>query len=431
VSARYDVVIVGAGHAGAQAAASLRQGNFAGTIALIGDEACLPYERPPLSKDYLSGGKTLERILLRPAGFWSEKQIARLCGRRVLAVDPSAHRVSLEDGSMLDYGTLVWAAGGAARRLTCPGNELAGVHTMRTSADVDRIRNELGETVRVVVIGGGFIGLEAAATLRALGKQVTVVEALDRVLARVAGEPLSRFYEEEHRARGVNIRLNAQVDCIEGSQGRVSGVRLADGHVLPADMVIAGIGIVPVIDPLLAAGAQGNNGVAVDEYCRTSLPGIFAIGDCALHANDFADGARVRLESVQNATDQANVVARYLCGQPTRYASAPWFWSNQYELRLQTIGLSIGYDRVVLRGEPSSRRFSLVYLKAARVIALDCVNAPMDFIQGKALVSSRAIVDPELLRDAAVPLKSLTANAAPAVPAVVSLVSSLHEQLTP
>ena len=265
--------------------------------------------------------------------------------------------------------------------------------------------------MRVVVIGGGFIGLEAAATLTSLGKHVTVVEALDRVLARVAGEPLSRFYEAEHRAHGVDIRLSTRVDCIEGSRGRVSGVRLVDGHLLPADMVVVGIGIVPAVDALLAAGARGSNGIDVDEYCRTSLLDIFAIGDCALHVNDFADGARVRLESVQNATDQATVVARYLCGQPSRYASVPWFWSNQYDLRLQTIGLSIGSDRLVVRGEFSSRRFSLAYLKAGRVIALDCVNAPMDFIQGKALVSGRAIVDPMLLSDAAIPLKSLAANA--------------------
>ena len=244
---------------------------------------------------------------------------------------------------------------------------------MRSRADVDRMMTELASTTRVCVIGGGgYIGLEAAAVLTKLGKHVTVLEALDRVLARVAGEPLSRFYEAEHRAHGVDLRLGTVVECIEETDGRASGVRLAGGEIVPCEMVIVGIGIVPAIEPLRAAGAEGGNGVAVDEHGRTSLPDIFAIGDCALHANPFADGLPIRLESVQNANDLATAVARMIVGDPEPYHSVPWFWSNQYDLRLQTVGLSTGHDQAIVRGDPATRSFSLVYLKAGEVIALDC-----------------------------------------------------------
>lgn len=411
MSDRYDVLIVGAGHGGAQLAILLRQAKFEGSIAIVGDEPEMPYERPPLSKDYFSGEKSFERIMIRPATFWAERDVAMLLGQRVTTVDPQAHRVTLADGSSLGYGKLVWATGGAPRRLTCSGHDLAGVHTVRTRADVDRMMGELGDTSRAVVIGGGYIGLEAAAVLAKLGKQVTVLEALDRVLARVAGEPLSRFYEAEHRAHGVDVRLGARVECIEEKDGRATGVRLAGGEVLPAQMVIVGIGIIPAVEPLLAAGAEGGNGVAVDARCRTSLADVFAIGDCALHANDFADGSRIRLESVQNANDQAHVVAKELTGAGADYHAVPWFWSNQYDLRLQTVGLSTGHDAAVLRGDPATRSFSIVYLKSGKVIALDCVNATKDYVQGRALVTGGAQIDPAKLADASVPLKELAAAA--------------------
>jgi 3-phenylpropionate/trans-cinnamate dioxygenase ferredoxin reductase subunit len=260
---------------------------------------------------------------------------------------------------------------------------------------------------RLVVIGGGYIGLEAAAVLSKFNKHVTVLEALDRVLARVAGEPLSRFYEAEHRAHGVDVRLGVMVDCIMEKDARVTGVRLADGDVLPADMVIVGIGIIPAVEPLLAAGAEGGNGVNVDELCRTTLPDVFAIGDCAMHANDFAAGARIRLESVQNANDQATTVAKAITGNPAPYHAVPWFWSNQYDLRLQTVGLSGGYDDVVVRGDPAKRSFSVVYLKAGQVLALDCVNATKDYVQGRALVTGRLAPPREQLADPEIPLKSL------------------------
>lgn len=404
---QFDVVIVGAGHAGAQAAIALRQRKFEGTIALIGDEPELPYERPPLSKEYLARDKPFERILLRPAAFWADKQVTMLPGTRIDAVDASAHRVTTASGETIGYGSLIWATGGSPRRLTCTGHDLIGVHGVRTRADVDRLMDELPTTERVVVIGGGYIGLEAAAVLTKLGKHVALLEALPRVLARVAGEPLSRFYEAEHRAHGVDLRLGVAVDCILEAEGRATGVRLADGEVLACQMVIVGIGIIPAVAPVLAAGAAGGNGVAVDALCRTTLPDVFAIGDCALHVNGYADGAEIRLESVQNANDQANTVAKALTGAEEAYDAVPWFWSNQYDLKLQTVGLSTGHDTAVLRGDPATRSFSLVYLKGGKVIALDCVNATKDYVQGRALVVNRAEVAAEKLADASVPLKEM------------------------
>ena len=404
---RYDVLIVGAGHGGAQAAIALRQRKFEGSIAMIGEEPELPYERPPLSKDYFAGEKAFERILIRPAAFWEERGVTMRTGERVVAVDPAAHTVSTAAGETIGYGHLIWAAGGHPRRLTCSGHDLAGVHAVRTRADVDRMTGELAATEKVVVIGGGYIGLEAAAVLAKMGKQVTVLEALDRVLARVAGETLSRFYEAEHRAHGVDVRLGAMVECIEEKGGRVVGVRLAGGEMIAAQMVIVGIGIVPAVEPLLAAGAEGGNGVAVDEHGRTTLPDVFAVGDCAMHANAYAEGLPIRLESVQNANDLANTVARALTGEPEPYNSVPWFWSNQYDLRLQTVGLSMGHDATVTRGDPANRSFSIVYLKQGHVVALDCVNATRDYVQGKALVVARTKAAPDQLADRDIPLKTL------------------------
>ncbi len=407
---RYDIVIVGAGHGGAQAALALRQRKFAGTIAVIGEEPEIPYERPPLSKEYLAGEKPFERLLIRPAGFWAEREVAMLTGRRVTAVDPVAHTLTTEAGETYGYGRLIWAAGGHARRLSCAGHDLAGVHSVRSRADVERMMAELRATTRVAVIGGGYIGLEAAAVLAKLGKAVTVLEAQDRVLARVAGEALSRFFETEHRAHGVDVRLGTMVECIEERDGRACGVRLAGGEVVPAEMVIVGVGIVPAVAPLLAAGAEGGNGVAVDEHGRTSLPDIFAIGDCALHANAFAEGLPIRLESVQNANDMATGVAKAITGAPEPYGAVPWFWSHQYDLKLQTVGLSAGHDAEVVRGDPASRAFSIIYLKGGRVAALDCVNAVRDYVQGRALVVGRIAADPAHLADPDVPLKSLAAS---------------------
>lgn len=401
----FDILIVGGGQAGAQAAISLREAGSTARIAILGDEPHLPYERPPLSKAYLAGDSAFDQLLIRPASYWCDQDIALLPGRRAVAVDAEGHRVELSDGGVMGYHTLIWAAGGVPRCLTCLGHDLAGVHRVRTRADVDRIRRGLDGVEKVVVIGGGYIGLEMAAVLATLGKHVTVLEAQERVLARVAGEALSRFYEAEHRARGVDLRLGARVDCLEGRDGRVGGVALSDGEHLACDLVIVGIGIEPAVDPLIAAGAQGSNGVDVDGWCRTSLPDVYAIGDCAAHINDFAQGARIRLESVQNATDQAITVAGAITGQGQPYQALPWFWSDQYDLRLQTAGISTGHDRAILRGDPAARSFSIIYLREGRVVALDCVNATRDFMHGRKLVQQGTRLAPDQLTDMSAPLK--------------------------
>ncbi len=402
----YDVVIVGSGHAGAQAAISLRQQKFAGSITIIGREDQLPYERPPLSKEYLSGDKPFEKLLLRPADYWEKNEITLLAGKEVVAVDAAEHAVSLSDGSRISFGKLVWAAGGEPRQLPIPGGDLDGVYAIRARGDVDPIMSRLKEIDRIVIVGGGYIGLEAAAVFTKLGRQVTLLEALDRVLARVAGAELSRFYEGYHRAQGVDLRTGVTIDSIIGDE-HAEGVKLQSGEMLPADIVVVGIGIVPSVGPLIAAGAAGENGVRVDAFCQTSLPDIYAVGDCALHANGFAGGAEIRLESVQNANDQAKIAAAHICGNPKPYEATPWFWSNQYDLKLQTVGLSIGHDRTVLRGDPAQNSFSVVYLKRGKVIALDCVNAVKDYAQGRKLVEARAEIPTETLADTNIMLKEM------------------------
>ena len=329
----YDIVIVGMGHGGAQAAIMLRQLKFAGSIAMVGEEAELPYERPPLSKDYFAGEKPFERIMIRPAAFWGERDIVTRTGERVVAVDAAGRTLTTATGATISYGELIWATGGAPRMLPLPGATLAGVQGLRTRADADAMVAAAAAAAHIVIIGGGYIGLEAAAVLAKAGKSVVLLEALDRVLARVAGEPLSRFYEAEHRAHGVDVRVGVTITGLLGDVA-VTGVALADGTVLPADLVLVGIGIIAAVEPLIAAGAAGSNGVLVDAQCRTSLPHIFAIGDCAAHANAFADDAVIRLESVQNANDQANVVARTIMGEASAYHAVPWFCSNQYDLKL-------------------------------------------------------------------------------------------------
>jgi len=403
---QYDVVIVGAGQGGAYAAIQLRQQGFEGSIALIGRESEPPYERPPLSKEYMLGDKEWERLLIRPATFWADRGIELLLSTEVTSVAAEAREVTLQDGRAIGFGELIWATGGDPRPPSCPGAYLQGVHAVRTRADADAILAELGSVERVAIVGGGYIGLEAAAVLRKLGKEVTLLEVLPRVLARVAGPQLSEFYEKEHRDHGVDLRTNTGVVEILG-EGTVSGVRLSDDSVVDCQMVIVGIGIIPAVGPLLSAGAAGGNGVDVDQYCRTILPHVWAIGDCAAHANGFANGAVIRLESVQNANDMAGCVAKAITGDPQPYGATPWFWSNQYDLKLQTVGLSAGHDAAVLRGDPATRSFSVLYLKDGKLIACDAVNMVKDYVQARKLVEEGAKIAPEDLADTSRPLKEL------------------------
>nr|WP_205480075.1 FAD-dependent oxidoreductase [Sphingomonas arenae] len=379
----FDVLIVGTGHAGATTAIHLRQLGNTGSIGLLGEEEELPYERPPLSKDYLAGKKSAADILFRPCNFRAERDVTLIPGERVVSIDPGARTIGCASGATISYGNLVWTAGGRPKRV-------AGAHVIRSLADVDTLRAELPSATRILIIGGGYIGLEAAAVLTSLGKQVTLAEAADRVLARCAAEPLSRFLEAEHRAHGVDIHLNTS--SIDHNQ-----------H----DLVIAGIGILPNVDPLLQAGAEGADGVLVDEHCRTTLPHVWAAGDCALHHNPFGPARPIRIESVQNASDMATTIARALTGQPQPYRAVPWFWSNQYDLRLQTVGLSNDHDEVLVRGDPATRKFAVIYRRAGRVIALDCINNVRDYVQGRGLIESGVEVDAALLADPDRPLKSL------------------------
>jgi 3-phenylpropionate/trans-cinnamate dioxygenase ferredoxin reductase subunit len=407
MSAVFDVVVVGTGHGGAQAAIALRQNGFEGTILLIGRETELPYERPPLTKEYLARDKPFERILIRPAAFWAERSLDLKLGSDVQTIDPRAKEVTLSSGERISYGKLIWAAGGDPRVLRCPGAELPGVHSVRDKQHVDQIMAAIdGGARQAVVVGGGYIGLEAAAVLTKLGCQVVLLEALPRVLARVAGEELSRFFEDEHRSHGVDVRLGVEVTSIEGD-GRAARVRISTGEVFPCDLVIVGIGIVPAVEPLLVAGAEGDNGVSVDQYCRTSLPDIYAIGDCAAHSSAHAGAKIVRVESVQNAHDMAAVVARHMCGTQVPYDATPWFWSNQYDIRLQTVGLSVDYDATVIRGDRQSKSFSVIYLRGGKVIALDCVNSVKDYVQGRKLLEQSTAPALRELADATRPLKEL------------------------
>ncbi len=404
-----DIIIVGTGHGGAQAAIALRQQGHDGSILMLGRDNVPPYERPPLSKEYLAGDKPFERIMIRPEQFWADKNVTLRLGCNVTEVDPAAHEVVLQTGERIGYRKLIWAGGGDPRRLSCPGGNLDGVLAVRDKADADAMMAALeAGAKKAVIIGGGYIGLEAAAVLRKLGCEVVLLEALPRVLARVAGEELSEFYQAEHIAHGVDLRLGASVEAIEGVDGKATGVKMADGEVIPCDFVVVGIGIVPSVAPLIAAGAAGSNGVDVDIYCRTTLDDIYAIGDCAVHANPFADQALIRLESVQNANDMANTAARAIMGDKQPYHALPWFWSNQYDLKLQTAGLNIGYDQAIVRGDPAERKFSVVYLKEGRPLAIDCVNNTKDYVQGRKLLENGVTeIDLERLANPEVPLKEL------------------------
>ena len=406
---KFDVVIVGAGQAGGQTALSLRKSGFAGTIAIVGSEPNAPYERPPLSKAYLKGQLPAEDLLLRDDAHWASLGVELLLGSPVISVDPTNKRITTAAGRSLGYGSLVWAAGGHARTLPLPGAGLAGVHTLRTLADADALRTQLGTARSAVIIGGGYIGLEAASVFSSLGLTVTVLEAQDRLLARVTSPVISEYFAQLHAAHGVDIRLGAAVKQIVPGQisAAAGGVELDSGEVLPADIVIIGVGLVPNIEPLRAAGLACSNGVDTNAFGATSAPNIYAAGDCANAENSLAESGRIRLESVQNATEVAKRIAASLVAGTAPREAAPWFWSNQYATKLQTVGLLGGYDEYVVRGDSGSESFTVAYLREGVLIALDCVNTPRDFAQGRALVEARAVMDAADIADSSRELKTL------------------------
>ncbi|MCG7207377.1 NAD(P)/FAD-dependent oxidoreductase [Streptomyces arenae] len=410
MSEHYDVLIVGAGQAGAQVAGELADAGFPGTVGIVGAEDTPPYERPPLSKGYLSGEASAESLLLRPADRWAADGAELLLGTEVIEVDPSEHMVTTAGGERLGYGRLVWAAGGRARILPVPGADLDGVHYVRTLADADRLKTQLPTARRAVVIGGGFIGLEAAAAFAKAGLDVTVVEAMDRLLGRVTSPVVSEFFAKVHGEHQVDVLFGHGVTEITGSNGAVKGVALSDGRTISADIVVVGVGLVPNVEPIIQAGAVGANGVEVDESGRTTLPDVFAAGDCANFANAHTRQARMRLESVQNAVEQGRAVARAILGMDQPSPAVPWFWSNQYDIKFKTMGILTGYDTSIVRGDPSSGRFSVVYLLDGAVIAVDTLNNVRDYAQAKVLIKSQAQVDPAAVADPTVQLKDLVAK---------------------
>jgi 3-phenylpropionate/trans-cinnamate dioxygenase ferredoxin reductase component len=400
------LLIVGGGQAAAQAVQTMRQQGFAGAITLLCDEPYVPYQRPPLSKKYLAGELPRERLFLRPASFYADKGVTLELGRRVVELDLAAHAVRLDDGRQVRYDRLLLATGSSVRKLALPGADLNGVHYLRTIADVDAITAALAPGARVLLVGAGYIGLEVAAVAAQRGFAVTVLEALDRVMARVVAPEVSAFYDRYHRDRGVAIYLGAAVREFHGT-GRVAAVEIADGRRFDCDVVIAGIGVVPNVALAQAAGLPCDNGIVVDEFARTRDPDVFAAGDCTNQPNALL-GRRVRLESVPNAIHQAKVAAAGMLGAPTAYAEVPWFWSDQYDLKLQIAGLSEGYEDVVVRGDPTTRSFAAYYLAAGRIIAVDAVNSPHDFMNGKKLVAAGARISAAAIRDPRTELAKLT-----------------------
>lgn len=397
------IVIIGAGQAAAQAVATLRAEAYAGALTLIGDEPFPPYQRPPLSKAYLSGDFTRDRLFLRPESFYAESQCTMLLGRHASKIDRTARRVHLPDGTELPYDRLLLTTGARVRTLPLRGADLPGVHYLRGIADVDAIRAHLVPGARLAVVGGGYIGLEVAAVAVKRGVDVTVIEATERVMVRAVTPPMSAFYEQAHRSAGVKFLLNATAQAFEGSSS-VTGVVTNAGNV-PADVALVGVGVVPNQEIARDAGLACDNGIVVDEFAATSDPDIFAAGDCTNHPA-FA-GGRVRLESVQNAIDQAKHAALGMVGRPSAYSEVPWFWSDQYDLKLQIAGLAKPDDLVVLRGDPATRKFSAFHLRDGVVAAVEAVNSAPEYIVGRRLIAARARVAPERLADPAIPARSL------------------------
>ncbi|MBX7199082.1 MAG: FAD-dependent oxidoreductase [Rhodospirillaceae bacterium] len=400
------VVIVGGGQAGAQCALSLRQHGFTNPITIIGDEPVVPYERPPLSKDFLKGVAVRDRLFMRPAEIYAAQNIALRLGETVTAIDRASRVVRLGHGEAVPYAKLVLATGGRVRTLAVPGGDLAGIHYLRTLAHVEEYRDRLTPGARVVMIGGGYIGLEAAAAATARGCKATVIEAAERVLARVTAPELSRFYEQVHRGHGVEIYTNETVTGFASEDGVLQVECGTVRHA--ADLVIVGIGISPNVELARAAGLEVNDGIVVDDCTRTADPDIYAIGDCSNHP-DALYGGRQRVESVPNALGQGKACAAAILGQPMPFTDVPWFWSDQFDLKLQMNGVPRPGDRVVIRGDMAAHKFSACYLRNGVLVACQAVNSAKDFIQSKKLIAARARPDPARLGDANVALKDLEA----------------------
>ena len=405
------IVIVGAGHAGGTVAALLRQQGWTGPVTLVGEEPIAPYQRPPLSKAWLKGEADAAALALRPDGFYAEHAIDLRLGATAARLVRGAQggEVALADGEALAYDRLVLATGSRARRIALPGLELDGVLELRTAADADRLKAALRPGTHLAIIGGGYIGLEAAASARALGAEATVIELQSRLLARVAHETLSVFVHDYHRARGVQFRLACGVAALEGEEGRVTGVRLDDRRLIACDAALVGVGAQPNQELAEAAGLLCDNGVVVDLAARTSDPTIYAIGDCTRRPLPLY-GVSGRLESVPNALEQARQAAADLCGISPPAPETPWFWSDQFDLKLQIAGLPIGAVRTVVRGEPATARFAIFHLNAEdQIQAVEAINAPPEFMGGRQLIGSRRPVRPDRLADPAVSMKEVAA----------------------
>lgn len=397
------IVIIGAGQAGVQAVATLRGEGFDGAIAMIGDEAYPPYQRPPLSKAYLAGTLERERLFLKPDAFYAEARCELILGVRAVAIDRAARRVSLSDGRALDYDKLLLATGSRVRRIAIPGAELAGVHYLRDIADVDLLRQNFTKGARLAVVGGGYIGLEVAAVAIKHGLEVDMFEALDRVMARAVSPLVSAFYERVHRDAGVRIHLNMGVAAFEGTD-KLTGVR-AGGRMHPADLALVGIGVVPNVELATEIGLSCDDGIVVNSFAETADQAIFAAGDCTRHVG--REGHPIRLESVQNAIDQAKHAALAMLGKHTPYSEVPWFWSDQYDLKLQIAGLAWPTDTIVLRGDPGLRKFATFHLREGRVAAVEAINAAPEYLVGRKLIAGRVQIPPDRLADLSVPMKSL------------------------
>ncbi len=403
------IAIVGAGQAGGQAAYSLRLAGYDGAITLIGDEPAPPYQRPPLSKAYLKGELEAERLFLKPLEYYAEHGVELVTGAAAKAIDVAARRIDMEQGPAVEWDKLVIATGARARKLAIPGADLSGVVELRTLADVDRLKWLAVKGVRLVVVGAGYIGLEAAAVGAQLGLKVTVLEAMPQVLSRVAGGEIGAFYTRTHRDAGTDVRLEARLEGFEGS-GHVTGARLADGEIIPCDVALIGVGIVPNLELALDAGLVCGNGVVVDAQGRTSHPDIFAAGDVAWRPLVHY-GREGRLESVHNAIEGGKIAAAAMLGAAPPALEVPWFWSDQFDLKLQTAGLWTGADQQIVRGDPQSRTFAVFYLKEGRVIAVDAVNAAPEYLVGRKLVAAKAMVAPAELADKSLSMKDIGARA--------------------